>query len=426
MVFGIVSRLWSMSLQAGILILVILAVRFLLKKYPKIYTYSLWMLAGIRLLCPVFVETPFSLQPETVRPEGIWNHSTLEEGNFLYGRPQRDDQEILPGNSVYSGLPVYSTAPSPAVGNDMGEDGDNSIPMKTDAWQQGTVNPVDVLVIIYLAGVGVFFCIYFAQYFVIKCRISTAVRGKQNVWFSENVDSPFVLGIIRPKIIMPYGLKKTEGYHILRHEQTHIRHYDPLIRLLGTLCICLHWWNPLVWVAVSRMNQDMEMYCDETVLRDAPLEVKKSYAKTLLSFSVKRSGLSVGLAFGESHTERRVRNLTKKRKGGVLMTCLVAILAIFCAAAFMTIPGIEADGVSDAGKDPENSDGNHTIKGQDGIGSGSDDNVSEEIDALSEEDVDYLISICPKIPEFVSEQDLNESYWKDFLFTYYTSDFDSL
>lgn len=347
MISGVVSRLWSMSLQAGILILVVLTVRFFLKKYPKIYVYSLWILVGVRLLCPVFVETPFSLQPETIRPEGI----VRSEGFF--GERESDSGAQLSGNqTVPSGGALGEPDAGAAGYTILPEGGGQGNDSKNAGWLNTISDPeriFSLLVVIYLAGVGVCFCFYLVQYGVTKYRISTAVKGKGNLWFSENVDSPFVLGIIRPRIIMPYGLKKQEGYQILKHEQTHIRHHDPLIRLVGTLCICLHWWNPLVWLAVSKMNQDMEMFCDETVLRNASPEERKSYARTLLSFAEKRSGLSVGLAFGESHTERRVRNLMRKRKGGILVTGLVTVLAVFCLVAFMTIPGVEAEGADNAG-----------------------------------------------------------------------------
>lgn len=418
MISGVVSRLWSMSLQADILILVVLAVRFFLKKYPKIYVYSLWILVGVRLLCPVFVETPLSLQPETIRPEGI----VRSEGFF--GERESDSGEQLSGNQTMpsGGALVLSldkdAAPGSAGHTILPESSGQGNDSKNAGWFNAISDPeriFSLLVVIYLAGVGVCFCFYLVQYGITKYRVSTAVRGKENLWFSENVDSPFVLGIIRPRIIMPYGLKKQEGYQILKHEQTHIRHHDPLIRLVGTLCICLHWWNPLVWLAVSKMNQDMEMFCDEAVLQNASPEERKSYARTLLSFAEKRSGLSVGLAFGESHTERRVRNLMRKRKGGILVTVLVAVLAVFCVVAFMTIPGIEAEG-ADMGI------GNNDTP-TDGMGSNT-KTISGIAGDFSLTEEEYLISLCPKIPEFSSEQDMDEDFWKEFLFSYYTSDFD--
>lgn len=443
MMLGVISRLWSMSLQAGVLILVVLAFRFLLRKYPKVYTYFMWMLVGIRLLCPVFVETPFSLQPETLRPEGIAQNGGNFEGlGFSFKGQTSGNQGTQAGLSgkenVNSGsLPEEPGSPTGSNVNGTflaaseGEsdiNGPDQMRLPDDRKEESSVGAVihkifdgtafgsqgifGLLALIYLAGMGICFLFYVTQYLVMRHRVSTAVRGRENVWFSEKIASPFVLGIFRPRIIMPYGLKKQEGYQILKHEQTHIRHHDPMVRLAGTLCICLHWWNPLVWLAVLRMNQDMEMFCDETVLRNASPEEKKSYARTLLSFAEKRSGLSAGLAFGESHTERRVRNLAGKRKGGIVIISLVMTMTVFCVAAFLTIPGIEAEGADTGTND---------------AGSGSTQNISDagnESVTLTDEDREYLMDICPKIPEFSSKEEMNVDFWKEFLFCYYTSYFE--
>lgn len=464
---GVISRLWSMSLQAGILILVVLAVRFFLRKYPKIYMYFLWMLVGIRLLCPFFVETTFSLQPETLRPEGITQNGGNFEGQgfpFMGQSPEnRGTQSILSEKEGvnYGSLPEESNGPAgnnvsgtfpAASGKETGINNSGYMDLPDDGKEENSVGKffhkifestafapermIGLLALIYLAGTGLCFLIYATQYLVMRHRISTAVRGRDNVWFSENITSPFVLGIIKPRIIMPYGLKKQEGYQILKHEQTHIRHCDPLIRLTGTLCICLHWWNPLVWLAVCKMNQDMEMFCDEAVLRNASPEEKKSYAKTLLSFAEKRSGLSVGLAFGESHTERRVRNLAWKKRGSIFLTSLMMTLTVFCVAAFMTIPVMEAKG-ADAGVDGSGSENMESNGIQTGnmesnhVGSGGMVGNVENMSAagnksvtLTEEDREYLMEICPKIPDFAAGSEMDTIFWREFLFNYYTSDFD--
>lgn len=467
MMLGVISRLWSMSLQAGVLILVVLSVRFFLRRYPKVYTYFLWMLVGIRLLCPVFVETPFSLQPETLRPEGIVRNGVDFEGQgfpFAGQEPenqgtQTDLSEKEDVNSSFLSEEPDSTGGShfngislTAPGRESGTNLPDQMGLSNDGKEEGSAADVihkifdstafgfegifGLLALIYLAGTGICFLFYVTQYLVMKHRVSTAVRGKGNVWFSEKVSSPFVIGILRPRIIMPYGLKKSEGFQILKHEQTHIRHHDPLIRLTGALCICLHWWNPLVWLVVYKMNQDMEMFCDEAVLRDASPEEKKSYAQTLLTFAEKRSGLSAGLAFGESHTERRVRNLARKRKGGIVITGLVMTMTVFCVAAFMTIPGIEAEGAdretndsgfgATGGSDIQTGDAgsNHT---NDSGTAGSTQNTSaagNEYVTLTEEDREYLMDICPKIPDFSSKEEMNVDFWREFLFCYYTSYFE--
>lgn len=373
MMITMASRLWIMSLQSCVLILLVLLAGKLLKKYPKIYSYWLWILVGVRLLCPVLMEAPFSLQPDlpgysdmlrggdSLKAQGdreqerqFWSgegdgqkQSALLAGiqpGRLCGAQQ--EQALPPGKTPdaqpdeslrvqqLSGLQLSGPAGIPDAGIT-----ETEVQLtRTNAEQSGVLG---VLAIIYPAGTGIFLCVYLAQYLRMKRRIAFAVREQENIWLCENVKSPFVIGILSPKIILPYGLSGQEKYQVLRHERTHIRHRDPLIRLAGVLCICLHWWNPLVWLAVHKMNQDMEMFCDEAALRYAAAEERKAYAEALLSFAAKRSGFSLGLAFGESNTEKRVRNIMRKRKGSFIIILLVVLSAVFCACAFMTSPAEE-------------------------------------------------------------------------------------
>ncbi|MBO5228903.1 MAG: M56 family metallopeptidase, partial [Lachnospiraceae bacterium] len=362
----IIERLWVMSLQACVLIMIVLIAGAFLKKYPKGYAYCLWALVGLRLLCPVFIETSFSLQPDmqglVESTVGSVQMTDVKQGaNIKVSNPARHEgnQELIGQSGAYEGIldriqsDLESNAGSIVQENtsQLGEldvekqpaTGEN-VPSETTATVLDKEQIFEIFSVIYIIGVSVAALFYVAQHIIIRRRIATAVKGKGNVWFSENISSPFVIGIIRPRIILPYDLTDEEMVYILKHERTHIRHHDPLIRLLGILCIILHWWNPFVWVAVHKMNQDMEMFCDEAALSGATPADKKAYAGTLLSFSVKRSGFSVGLAFGESNTERRVRNIMKKNKKSFIIVGIIALLAVFCVVAFMTIPKSDKDG----------------------------------------------------------------------------------
>lgn len=312
------SRLWMMSLQACALIVVVLIARFFLKKYPKIISYSLWILVGVRLLCPAWVESPFSIQPDYGTFSDIMQEDGTNEGSK---------------GDILQNVEVQENETAGIVQN-----------MVPGVLQPEPLNVRGLLIIIYLAGIVVVSCFYLVQYFLMRHRVSTAVKAKGNVWFCEDIQSPFVMGVFHSKIIIPYGLSEKERYHVLKHERVHIRHHDPLIRLIGLLCICLHWWNPLVWLAVHKMNQDMEMFCDEAALRNASAEEKKSYARTLLAFAERQSGFSVELAFGESNTEKRVKNIMRKRKSNIVIVSLVALLALFCVIALLTVPGRNDNG----------------------------------------------------------------------------------
>ncbi len=393
---AIVSRLWVMSLQACVLIVIILIVRSFLKRYPKIYSYCLWILVGIRLLCPIFVETSFSLQLEVevlnssiTRPQQVISNNIQKEtipSQELLKKPQ---ETIVPVVQKNTQLAPLKNIESP------------------------NMTGIQLLAMIYLIGTGIVFCIYLVQYLLIKRRIFTAVREKGKVWLCENIHSPFVLGVFFPRIFLPYGLSEQEKTHILKHEKTHIKHHDPFIRFLGILCICLHWWNPFVWLAVHKMNQDMEMFCDESTLLYTTVEERKSYAKTLLSFAEKQSGFTVGLAFGESNTERRVKNIMYKRKSSVIILCFIIILVAFCTLAFMTVP-----------KDSKESSTKGLLENNQKDNIENDNKTDNKQIVLTEEDIEYLKIISLGIPNFSNEQEMNIHFWEEYLFYSYTNSTD--
>lgn len=358
----IVFGLWKMGIQASILICIVLAVRFLLKKYPKIYSYCLWALVGIRLLCPIWIESPFSLLPglsltgyeateqKTAEPEQT---ITSAQNGLLSGdiRQEETSGAKAQGEIQQDGL-------APAVGQEKGQSGKALLKGRGVSVSE---NIYKLLAAVYIMGVLCLSAFYIIQYLTLKRRLSTAIWEQDNIWLDRESRSPFVMGIVAPKIYLPYGMTdkrffedssfidhitndSDDGFSIeekrciLEHEQTHIRHHDPVIRMAGILCICLHWWNPLVWLAVFKMNEDMEMFCDETVLRGASAEKRKEYANALLSFAVKENRFQAGLAFGESNTEKRVKNILYKRRKNWLVSLLTGLLAVFCATALMTVP----------------------------------------------------------------------------------------
>lgn len=304
---AIIVRFWVMSLQACILIFIVLVARALLKRYPKVYGYCLWSLVGLRLLCPVFIEAPFSLQPDMQK---FVESAVGDTGEPLPENDRLADIGIKQPDTIIdkdvsgeeAGQPSFNGVTN---GNSAGKEGTDN---KSDDYNQSAdMTPTDdvltggegvltqqqlgdkngfnrekayrLLGTIYIAGIIIMAGMYIVQYIKIRRRIAVAVRDEENVWLCENIMSPFVIGIIRPRIILPYGLSEAERNHILKHEKMHIKHHDPLIRMLGILCIILHWWNPLVWFAAYKMNQDMEMYCDEAVLKEASVSERKEYAK---------------------------------------------------------------------------------------------------------------------------------------------------
>lgn len=317
----LVRTLWMMSVQASILIIVILGMRLVLCNCRKVYSYCLWFLVLARLLCPVFIESSFSLQPDI--PVSIETDVKVEAPEVVPNN-QGTNQNIV--------TPIQPVAPPTLSENEMSE-----------VTVSEKYNPGIVLQWLYLTGVAGFSIYFLIQYFRMHKRVAFAIRDKENIWLCDAISSPFVMGVIKPKIYLPMHISGREKVHILRHECVHIAHKDPLVRLLGSMALILHWWNPLVWYAIHKMNQDMEMFCDETALADASLSERKAYSNSLLQFSMRQSGIAVTLSFGESNTELRIRNVLRKKRTGIVIRIFVVIVAALCGITFLTVPKNEED-----------------------------------------------------------------------------------
>ncbi len=447
MIVAIAVRFWTMGLQASILIGVVLAVRFFLKKYPKIYSYALWALVGVRLLCPFWVESSFSLLPNLL---SLDSQSTAQErisvlrdfssqesvdikkeqmGDFsedkAIGQLQQDNIPVEKHSQVQADKEIVENT----VNNQNSHENWKERFKSAIVWVKTKgILPLAVLYIFVAACLLAFYAI---QYLRMKRKVLTAVRAHHNIWLSTAIASPFVMGIIAPKIYLPYWvyqgssqsdlelpkqLTKEEYQYILVHEQMHIRHGDPMIRIVGIVCACLHWWNPLVWLAVAKMQEDMEMFCDETVVAHFTAQLQqttlnntdtkavkksqnnaiaKAYASALLVFAQQQNSFDTGLAFGKSYTEKRISNILHKRKKNWLIVGLVIALALFSAAAFMTVPkpqNVQSPAITEWIWDKEN--------------------------------LPYLMEVCPHIPDFSGAEAMDAAFWEEYLFDTYTSDFD--
>lgn len=416
---AMIHTLWYMSFQACFLIIIVLVARVLLKKYSGFYTRLLWLLVIARLLCPVFIETRFSLQPGIPSPQTnispeVFSLSLRTAGQLTKNWGQQDTgTENFPAiKENAENLSVRNeTVPTPALPSEK--------LLQTKVWGKTFNSPekhssqnlnylLSILPALSLAGTLITALVFLFQFLYLKQQLSTAICENGNIWLCEAITTPFVVGIFRPRIILPYHLKPEARAHILSHEQTHIRHHDPLLHMAGLVCLCLHWWNPFVWLAMRKINQDMEMYCDESTLRLAAQSQRKDYAKTLLSFAEQQSNLHAGPAFCESNTERRVKNIMKKRKKNLFVLGFVILLSIFCTVAFMTIPKAEKN------KEENNSDKKAAKNNEE-------NNPDKKICSISGESMYALLNLSFAIPDFSAEEDMDIDFWKNYLFSVYTS-----
>ncbi len=298
-------EVFNMSITASYVILFVIVARLLLKRAPKIFSYALWSVVFFRLICPFSFESMFSL----IRV----NTQTVSPAIMTAQTPQ-----------INSGIPVIDRVANQTL--------NQSIPAPTF---EASANPMQVLVGfwegVWLIGVGalLLYSVFTALKLYDKLGSAEHVYGK--VFEMEGIKTPFVFGLFRPKIYLPSGLSENEKTYIIRHEETHIKRFDHIIKPLAFFVLCIHWFNPLAWVAFFLMGEDMELSCDESVIRQLGSDIKKDYSSSLLALSA--GGRIVGgcpLAFGESSTKGRIMNILNYKKPAfwVVAAAVIAVAAL--------------------------------------------------------------------------------------------------
>lgn len=295
-----------MSLVGGIAAAAVIMIRLCLRRAPKIFSYLLWGIVFFRLLCPVSFQSSFSLL-------GI-----LEQG-----REQPKMTAPLSVSGKTENHPV-SPAADPVIPF---EEFQQVQPVESPKQPSTTQNPIGVLDglawiwILGAVGMGGWSAI---SYIRLKSRIGTATKVSGNVMESDRISTPFVCGFLRPKVYLPVGLCAEEVSCVLAHEQTHIRRRDYLVKPLAFAALCLHWFNPLVWISFLWMSQDMEMACDERAL--SQVANKSMYSKTLFHLSLNRQALICPLAFGGGNMKKRIQNVIHYRKPSAWIAAAAVVL----------------------------------------------------------------------------------------------------
>ena len=317
----------NMSLTASAVILAVLAARLLLRRAPKAFAYALWAVVLFRLLCPVSVTSAVSLMGALGAP--------------AQERTQRTSAvEYVPADIMIHGTaPAVTQLPQTPLPAETGG-AVNAAPADTapEAVPATSFNePVFILTLIWLAGIALLLAYSLVSLLRLRRRLVGAVRLRDNIYLADHIPSPFVMGLIRPKIYLPSDLRETERGYILRHEQYHIHRRDHLVKFLSFLALCIHWFNPLVWAAFVLSGKDMEMSCDEAVVKALGEEIRADYSASLLSLATgRRIVAGMPLAFGEGDTGSRIRNLLswKRPRPWVMAVCAVVCVGLIalCAA----------------------------------------------------------------------------------------------
>lgn len=291
----------NMSFTASFVIVAVLIARLLLKKTPKIFSYALWSVVLFRLLCPISFESMLSLLPVNTNPIST---------NTLYSAAPQID----------TGLPYLDAVINPAL----------PVP------EVGTsVNPLQIMAVIgeFIWLVGIAALLFYSVVSLLRLRrkLIGSVRLRDNIYLSDHIASPFVIGIAHPKIYLPSTLSDREQGYIILHEQTHIRRLDYLVKIVAFAALCIHWFNPLVWAAFLLAVKDMEMSCDESVMMRLHTDIREEYSASLLRLATGRKMIAgTPLAFGEGDTKNRIKNVMhyKKPMFWVIFMALAAVAAV--------------------------------------------------------------------------------------------------
>ena len=284
------SEVLSMSVDSAWLIIAVIIVRAVLQKAPIYFRKILWGLVGVRLLIPFSFESAFSLIP----------HETQQTVHEVAGQ------------------------------------------VVTASTEQG-VSFENLVPVLWLA-IGFVLLVYgLISYIKLKLKIIDSILLEDNIYRSEKIDSPFVCGFIKPRIYLPYGLDETTQKCVLRHEKTHIKFADHIIKAVSFVILSVHWFNPLVWVSYFLLCKDIELSCDESVVMKCDSDECKQYAKALLDLGVNKVKFTAcPVAFGEVSIKTRIKSVINYKKAGKILIAFSLCLCTVVAVCFMTEPEVKA------------------------------------------------------------------------------------
>lgn len=306
----------NISITASYIILAVLLIRLIFPKIPRKFVCILWMIAGIRLVLPISIESIFSLVPSTETFESVSDSG-------------RDFQ-------ISSGISAIDVPVNDYLG---------------DRYFEGVSVPQDlkltvssIVAALWLVGiVGIFIYGVFG-YIRVKRMVKCSVLLKENIFECEKVVSPFILGFFKPKIYVPFGMDNETLDYVAAHENAHIKRRDHLIKPIGFIVLAVYWFNPLVWVAYIMLCRDIEAACDEKVIAEMDGETRKKYASSLLECAVNRRKIAAcPLAFGEVSVKSRIKNVMSYKKPAFWVVVVAAVTCLIAAVCFLTNPPTKDD-----------------------------------------------------------------------------------
>lgn len=311
---AIFLKLLNMSITASWLVFAVFLLRILFRKAPKFVSMLLWALVGIRLVCPFSLKSVLSVipNPEPVPSEILTaEHPVIQSG-------------ISAVNETMNPVLSETFAPSAETG---------ASPLGSLAF---------VASVLWLCGIVVLLLYTAVSYRRIHKSVREAALYQGNVWLCDRIDTPFIFGVLRPRVFLPSDIEKADLPYVLAHEQAHLKRRDHLWKPLGFLLLTVYWFNPVLWVAYILFCKDMELACDERVLRTLGAACKKPYSNALINCSVPRKRISAcPLAFGETGVKERVRSVLNYKKPAFWLAAVAVVAVAVAALVFLTNPETE-------------------------------------------------------------------------------------
>lgn len=298
-----------MSITTSYVILFVIVARLFLKKAPKIFSYALWSVVLFRLIFPFSFESIFSL---------IYVNTQTVPKDIVYTQTPQIQSGITTVDNI-----INNSFPAPAVG--------------------ASANPVQIWItlggVLWLVGIIVLLTYSIITALRLSKKLKSAKLVLDNIYAMNGIKTAFIFGIVDPKIYLPTDLSETERAYIIEHEQTHIKRLDHIIKPFAFLVLCVHWFNPLVWIAFSLMSEDMELSCDESVIRKMGSGIKKDYSTSLLALSTGKKIIGgCPLAFGENNTKGRIMNVLNYKKPRFWIIFLLVILVVVVCIGLISDP----------------------------------------------------------------------------------------
>lgn len=314
----------NMGLTATWVVFAVLAVRALCHKAPRSLTVCLWALVGLRLVCPFLTESILSLIPsaEIVSPDIL-----------LAEQPK-----------IHTGVWVLNSTVNPYLSEHLTPTlGDSANPMQIVAF---------IASVVWIIGMAVMFVYSLGAYLWLRHKVKVSLCYRENIYFCDSIATPFVFGVIKPRIYVPSGMDESRLESVIAHETAHLKRKDHWWKTIAFFLLSVYWFHPLLWISYLLFSKDMERACDERVVRELEPEARKNYAEALVACSLqKRMMLACPLAFGEVGVKNRVKSVLNYKKPAVWIVAVTVVAGVAVAICFLTNPVSESkkpDGYTDS------------------------------------------------------------------------------